>query len=829
VTRHLAPRIPLGNRVELPNPLREQRIAACRNGWPIIPCELKNDVPKNWPRMKNDEAAIANDPEWKKFKGTGILVKATIAVLDSDITIPEIAEAALDLTYEIDEAAAGNCILRHSGASTFAQFYQCDKPFGKRATHKYTAHPERLAAWLEAVAMPVSTIEERATRAKLLKSAWLELEAQHVELYGPESKGRYFAYEGPHSPGRDYRCDPVDFNPSTARVDEMPYLPLGPGEIIDRFDALLGSRLTRIPNTAPILAEVLYDLKPESTFILEDGTEETVASLMARLTPGAEQGEAGCMDWVSWAISKSRAHANAFITAKQHMFCITDWSNNGVKHYLESDSPAAADTEALAAALRVIGEAEARGEVPPPDDIEELCHADLVGHSPTGKFIYRPTGKLWPSITVDKRLGKVPLAAVDEDGKQIKMPSSTFIMKTNVVEDMSWMPGEPEIIEDIVVLEGGRQEKKGARIYNIYRPAIVDPGKPREATRWIDHVHMVYDEPGVAEHILTYLAHVTQLPGAKINHALLLGGAPGIGKDTILTPLRYAVGPWNFADVRPSDLSGKFTGWQQAVVLRINEMHDLGESNMYALYERLKPVIATPPETLRVNEKYVGEYYIPNVVKVIATTNYLQNGIYLPPEDRRNFVAWSKLAANAPGENYFNGLHEWLEREGNRHVTAWLHSVDISRFNASAPPVKTAAFWSIVNANRSPTDTGIGDLLEAMKEAAEGVYPSILTLWDLQVHAARRHNRDVFDWLSDAKYRRQIPGTLERQGYVVVANPNVDDGRWWFEKRNQVVYRHNLVDAAVAMQLVKERSERNQVDELGEKMRDAFYKVGKQR
>jgi len=48
-----------------------------------------------------------------------------------------------------------------------------------------------------------------------------------------------------------------------------------------------------------------------------------------------------------------------------------------------------------------------------------------------------------------------------------------------------------------------------------------------------------------------------QFPAEKINHGLLLGGAPGIGKDTILAPVRQAVGEWNFQEATPKEMLGK--------------------------------------------------------------------------------------------------------------------------------------------------------------------------------------------------------------------------------------------------------------------------------
>jgi predicted ATPase len=52
-----------------------------------------------------------------------------------------------------------------------------------------------------------------------------------------------------------------------------------------------------------------------------------------------------------------------------------------------------------------------------------------------------------------------------------------------------------------------------------------------------------------------------QRPEDKINCALVLGGGPGVGKDTLIEPLRAAVGAHNVADITPSIMFGRFNGW----------------------------------------------------------------------------------------------------------------------------------------------------------------------------------------------------------------------------------------------------------------------------
>ena len=93
-------------------------------------------------------------------------------------------------------------------------------------------------------------------------------------------------------------------------------------------------------------------------------------------------------------------------------------------------------------------------------------------------------------------------------------------------------------------------------------------------------------------------------PEVKINHGLLLGSEDfGIGKDVLLMPVREAVGPWNFHDISPTDILGTFNPFVKSVILRVNEVRDLGETNRFAFYDRMKIYTASPPEVLQVNEK----------------------------------------------------------------------------------------------------------------------------------------------------------------------------------------------------------------------------------
>jgi hypothetical protein len=166
-------------------------------------------------------------------------------------------------------------------------------------------------------------------------------------------------------------------------------------------------------------------------------------------------------------------------------------------------------------------------------------------------------------------------------------------------------------------------------------------GDKNSAGRWLDHVHRVF--PDDAHHIIKWLAHRVQFPQEKINHALVLGGAQGIGKNTVLQPVKHSVGPWNFVEVSPTQLLGRFNGFVKSVVLRVSEARDLGEVDRFKFYEHMKVYTAAPPDVLRVDEKNLREHSVLNCTGVVITTNYKLDGIYLPADDRRHFVAWSNL------------------------------------------------------------------------------------------------------------------------------------------------------------------------------------------
>jgi len=409
----------------------------------------------------------------------------------------------------------------------------------------------------------------------------------------------------------------------------------------------------------------------------------------------------------------------------------------------------------------------------PPTAVQTVALDDFYAYLPDHRYIYRPTRELWLSEGVNGCLPPVMVA-----GSAVN--PARWLDQNKGVEQITWAPGEPELIEGKLIREGGFIERAGARGYNLYRPPTIIPGNARAAGPWLDHLHRLY--PGEADELGRWFAHRVQRPGDKMNHAIVLAGNQGVGKDTILEPVKHAVGPWNWSEIGPAMLMGRFNGWARSVIVRVSEVRDLGEVDRFAFYEHIKIYAAAPPDVLRLDEKNLREYTVPNVLGLVLTTNYGITGMYLPPDDRRHFVASSSIDRSEFDAEYFQRIYRWFEGGGFGHVAAYLREMDLSKFNPKAPPRQTAAHRAIVMANTAPEEGELADLLETLGN------PEVVSVGMMRESADNRRLYDLVSLLDDPKRRRVIPHRMGEAGYDPVPNPDRKDGLWWMGGRRGAIY-----------------------------------------
>ena len=176
------------------------------------------------------------------------------------------------------------------------------------------------------------------------------------------------------------------------------------------------------------------------------------------------------------------------------------------------------------------------------------------------------------------------------------------------------------------------------------------------------------------------------------------------------------------------------------------------------------------------------------------TTNHKTDGIYLPADDRRDYVAWSEANESDFVSGYWNKLWRWYEAEGFGHVAAYLRTLDVSDFDPKAPPLKTPAFWAIVSANHPAENAELADLLDKLEQ------PDAVTLDDLVAAAAKAEMYDTQEWLKDRKNRRSIPHRLEQCGYVPVRNSDApSDGLFKVGSRRKAIYARSDLTATARL------------------------------
>lgn len=408
---------------------------------------------------------------------------------------------------------------------------------------------------------------------------------------------------------------------------------------------------------------------------------------------------------------------------------------------------------------------------------------DFHAYLPDHAYIFVPTREVWPAAGVDASVKPWP------DG----IKPSMWLDGARPVHQMTWVPGEPMVIAQRVAADGGWIHREGTNTFNLYRPPSIQPGDASNAAPWLDLLRYVY--PDDADHIVKWFAHRRQRPGEKVNHALVFGGAPGIGKDTIMEPLKQAVGAWNFKEVAPGDLLADFNPHVKAVVLRVSEARDSGDMSRFALYEHCKTLLACPPDVLRCNEKNLREHAVFNVVGVVFTTNH-REGLYLPADDRRHYVMWSERDQMDFPATYWTEIYGWYHAGGFNHVAAYLDAVDLTGFDPKATPPKTPAFWAMVDAGRAPEEGEMADALEKLGN------PPAVTIMLLQEAAG--FASEFQRWLADPRNRRQLPHKLGATGYVPVPNGAAIDRLWKVGGKRQAIYgrkelteRDRLAAAAV--------------------------------
>lgn len=369
-----------------------------------------------------------------------------------------------------------------------------------------------------------------------------------------------------------------------------------------------------------------------------------------------------------------------------------------------------------------------------------------------------------------------------------------------VVESSTWWPGEDILIKDVYASAGGFSRRDGHRCFNHYEPPMYEQlaAKGQTADRWLAHVKRLYPDPAEHEHFLDWAAHMLQRPDEKCNHAIVLAGQQGIGKDSMVLPLRHGVGAWNTSEIGPDDVQSQFNAYVKSVLIVINEVRPHHEDfRATAFYNALKPLLAAPPEQLTLNEKYTKPIAVKNVCRVILTTNDPM-AMHIPDADRRMFVMTSKLPSPRLNrevfeENYFLDLYQYFRRGGLDAAVLWLMKRDLSKWDPAKPPPSTVGKEAIQVASDyatgDPVEEVIATYLEQYPEPPKVVFGS-----DLVAFARATFFDEVESIISRLKGKK-VHYAMERRGYRPT---RTCDGKAYRHGAffSRIAYVHDRVDNA---------------------------------
>ena len=246
-----------------------------------------------------------------------------------------------------------------------------------------------------------------------------------------------------------------------------------------------------------------------------------------------------------------------------------------------------------------------------------------------------------------------------------------------------------------------------------------------DVTPWLNHCQTLIPEPSELNHLFDIMAFKVQNPKIKINHAVLHAGDQGSGKDTMWAPFIWAVcgeHMKNHGLLDNDTMSSQFGYALESEILILNELKEPDARERRALANKLKPIIAAPPEMLTVNRKGLHPYQMANRVFVLAFSND-PVPISLDSQDRRWFCVWSHAPRMAP--QVAAKMWQWYRNGGFAAVGAWLQARDVSHFNPGAAPALTEFKQNLVEHGMSMAESYLVEMMRHRTgEFAKGVIGS---------------------------------------------------------------------------------------------------------
>lgn len=299
------------------------------------------------------------------------------------------------------------------------------------------------------------------------------------------------------------------------------------------------------------------------------------------------------------------------------------------------------------------------------DNNQRMRPSDFTAHAYAPRIYYE-------QIETEKGVKIQEKSAAKE---WIKWPRRATVKRT------TYAPGAPTITP--------------ANELNLWEGWGCEPAKG-DIKPWRDLLDFLFHN-ATTEHrkwVEQWMAYPLQFPGTKLYTALVVWGlVHGTGKSTIGYTLGEIYGK-NFIEIKDSDLEMSHNDWAVHKQLVMGDEITGGDKRSSA--DRMKTLITQ--RQLRINEKYVPGYSVPDCINYIFTSNH-PDAFFLDDTDRRYFV--HEVMGRPLEPEFYAHYQQWLQHGGAAALFHHLLTLDLDGFNPQGHAPMTASKQDMVETGKS--------------------------------------------------------------------------------------------------------------------------------